>query len=94
MKTKTITKHKSRKLHKPHKLRKLRKQRKHTNKKETRNSKIVKIVKTAKTTKQIMWEDKLNEWESGNILQYPSNVKKRFFYVTNFRCSIKYRNNA
>ena len=29
------------------------------------------------------WIDKLNEWNNGLILSYPTNIKSRFFYETN-----------
>ncbi len=28
------------------------------------------------------WKTKLNEWKNENILQYPNNISKRFFYET------------
>jgi hypothetical protein len=30
------------------------------------------------------WSDKLDEWNKGNILNYPTDIKKRFFYETSF----------
>jgi hypothetical protein len=28
------------------------------------------------------WIDKLNEWKNGKVLQYPKNIKSRFFFET------------
>ena len=30
------------------------------------------------------WSDKINEWNNGHILNYPSNIKNNFFYETSF----------
>ena len=38
------------------------------------------------------WIDKLNEWENGKVLQYPKNIKSRFFFET-FVCDKNMNNN-
>lgn len=34
------------------------------------------------TKSVITWRDKIDEWKSGKILTYPSDINKRFFYET------------
>jgi len=38
------------------------------------------------------WIDKLNEWKNGKVLQYPKNIKSRFFFET-FVCDKNMNNN-
>lgn len=38
------------------------------------------------------WIDKLNAWKNGKVLQYPKNIKSRFFFET-FVCDKNMNNN-
>ena len=30
----------------------------------------------------MLWKDKINEWNNGIVVKYPSNIKNRFYFET------------